>query len=112
MTTSRPSGMSVPDRGEKDGENAIDDDDGEDRLDNGGRRLAAERFGRTLDLHAFDAGDQPDHQRHDRRLDDADEEGVERNGVAQALQEGLRSDAAVEPGDEAATEDSGHRGDE
>ena len=36
------------------------------------------------DREAFDRGDQADHQRHERRLDQADLEGVEADGVLQA----------------------------
>ena len=37
------------------------------------------------------ARDQADDQRHERRLDQADQKGVEADGVLQSRQEGLRS---------------------
>ena len=58
----------------------------------------------ALPLHRkpLDAGDDPDHRRHHRRLDHADGEVIDRDRVAQAEQERLRIDAAIEPRHQAA----------
>ena len=74
--------------------------------------LGAERFRAALHLQALDAGDQPDDQRHERRLDDADFEGLERDGIAQARHEHRRADAAVKPGHQAAAVKRRHRAEE
>src|SRR5690606_29239188 len=50
-------------------EQPIGDDDEEDGANYGGRSVAAQRFGAAFYLEAFIGGDQPDDQRHGRRLD-------------------------------------------
>src|SRR5690606_37857624 len=52
--------ISDSDRGEEDGENAVDDDHEEDRLHHRGRRVLAERFRAAPYRRAFDAGDDAD----------------------------------------------------
>ena len=82
------------------------------RLHDGRRGVLAERLGRALHREALDAGDDADHSRHDRRLDQADDEMIDRDGVAQAQQKRFRIDAAIEPGDEPAAIERGHRAEE
>src|SRR6266487_5163551 len=62
---------SFPDRREEHGEQAVEHDDEKDRFHHRGGGVQAERFRAALDLEALDAGDDADHQRHERRLDHA-----------------------------------------
>src|SRR5947209_138578 len=94
-----------PDRGEEHREQAVEHDDEKDRLDHRGGGVQAERFRAALDLEALDAGHDPDHQRHERRLDHADLEGVERDRLLEAREKHVRIDAAVAPGDQRAAVD-------
>src|SRR5215471_5314609 len=61
--------ISHPDRREEHGEDAVEHDDQEDRFHHRVRGLLAERFGASLNLQAFHACHDADHQRHERRLD-------------------------------------------
>src|SRR5882757_1612714 len=90
------------DRCEEDRKHAVHHDDEEDSLHHRGGRVLAERFGAALHGQPLDAGDDADHRRHHRRLDDADDEMIDRDGVAQPQQEGFGIDAAIEPCDEPA----------
>ena len=54
----------------------------------------------------------PDHRRHDRRLDHADGEVIDRDRIAQSQQERFRIDAAIEPRHEAAAIERRHRAEE
>src|SRR5437588_11976405 len=69
---------SFPDRGEEHGEHAVEHDDQKDRLHDRGGGVPAEGLRPALHLEALDAGHDADDDRHERRLDDADLEGVER----------------------------------
>jgi hypothetical protein len=68
-----------------------------------------ERFGAALHRKPLDAGDDADHRRHHRRLDQAYGEMVDRNGVTQAQQEGFRLDPAIEPRHQPAAIQRRHR---
>src|SRR3954469_25101426 len=76
----RVSNISVPNGREEHGEEPIENDHHEDRLHDRGCDVAAQGLGRAFDGKAFDGGDDPDHERHEGRLDDADQEGVEADG--------------------------------
>src|SRR3954447_25195221 len=67
---------SEPNRREEDGKDAIENDDHEDRLDDRRGHVPSERLGRPLDRKPLDAGDDADHQGHERGLDEADQEGL------------------------------------
>ncbi len=101
-------GCGAPDRGEEDREHAIHHDDEEDALHDRSRGVRAERLGAALHGKALDTGDDADHRGHDRRLDDADDEMIDRDRVAQAQQEGFGIDAAIEPGHQPAAIERGH----
>src|SRR4051795_492922 len=86
MTTSRSrsrsgcdrvSSISVPNGRKKHGEEAVEHDDHKDRLHDRGCDMPAEGLRRPLDGEAFDGRDDADHQRHERRLQDTDQERVE-----------------------------------
>src|SRR4029079_1723967 len=100
--------ISHSDRCEEDGEHAVHDDDEEDSLHHRGRGVLPKRFRAALHGKAFDTGDDADHGGHDRRLDDSDDEMIDRDGVAQPQQEGFRIDAAIEPRHQAAAIECGH----
>src|SRR5580692_9133807 len=102
MASAISGAMSHSDRGEKDRKYAVHDDDEEDALHHRSGGVLSERFGAALHREPFDAGDNADHRRHHRRLDDADGEMIDRDGVAQPQQEGLGIDAAVKPRHQAA----------
>src|ERR1700688_4182544 len=88
MMASEISGaMSHPDRGEEDRKHAVHHYDEENSLHHRGRRVLTERFSAALDRKPLDAGHDPDHGGHDRRLDDADGEVIDRDRIAQAQQE-------------------------
>ena len=74
--------------------------------------LQPERLGAALDLQPLGAGDDADHQRHERRLDHADLEMGERDRLLQARDEDLGAHAAIEPGDQAAAVERRHRAEE
>lgn len=74
--------------------------------------MLAERFSAALHRQSLDAGDDTDHGGHDRRLDDADDEMIDRDGVAQPQQERFGIDAAIEPGHEATAIKCGHGAEE
>src|ERR1700723_3220927 len=97
MASAGSGAMSHSDRGEEDREHAVHDDDEEDTLHNRSGGVLAERFGAALHREPLDAGDDADHRRHHRRLDDADGGMIDRDGVAQPQQERLGIDAAIEP---------------
>ena len=59
-----------------------------------------------------DAGDDADHQRHERRLDQADREIIERDRLLQPRQEYVRRHAAIEPAHQAAAIERRHRAEE
>ena len=61
--------------------------------------MLAEQFGAAADLHAFDRGDDADDQRHERRLDQAGEDGRQVDRDAQPVDEGCRRDVGIDPGD-------------
>src|SRR4029079_8442397 len=61
--------MSHSDRREAHGKNAVEHDDQEDRLHNRIGCLLAERFRAALHLQAFNAGNNADNERHERRFD-------------------------------------------
>src|ERR1700722_320202 len=100
------------DRGEEHGEQAVEDDDEEDRFHHRDRRLGAERFGTAFYGEALAAGDDADRERHERRLDHADLEMRHRNRVAQPGDEHGRAHPAIEPGHEAAAIERGHGAEE
>src|ERR1700676_2517221 len=104
--------ISHSDRGEEDRKHAIHHDDKENSLHDRGRGVLAERFRAALHREPLDAGDDADHRRHDRRLDDADDEMIDRDGIAQPQQKGFRIDAAIKPCDEATAIQRGHRAEE
>src|SRR5215510_1888244 len=89
--------MSHPDRGEEHGKNAVEHNHQENRLDHRVGGFFAERFGAALHLQAFNAGDDPDHQRHERGLDHSHLERRARDRLAQPRQENFGLNAAVEP---------------
>src|SRR6516164_7349262 len=64
-----------------------------------------------LDLEAFAARDQPNGQRHERRLDHADGESRQPDGFAQPLEENLRSHPGIEPAHETGSIERGDRAD-
>src|SRR5580693_235467 len=97
MASAGSGAMSHSDRGEEDREHAVHDDDEEDTLHHRSGGVLAERFGAALHREPLDAGDDTDHRRHHRRLDDADGEMIDRDGVAQPQQERLGIDPAVKP---------------
>ena len=82
------------------------------RIDHRNRDLTAKRFGRALDPEPLDAGDQPDDQRHEGRLDQADQKSVEADIVLRPHQEGLETDAFVHIGGDHAAAEPRHVGDE
>src|SRR3712207_175580 len=56
-----------------------------------------------LPLHdALPICDDADHHRHEGRLDEADQEGVEAHRSPEALEEDVGADAAIDPGGQAA----------
>ena len=65
-----------------------------------------------LTAKALDAGHHADHQRHERRLDHADLEGVERNRFLEPRQENVGIDAAIEPAHQPAAIERRHRAEE
>ena len=67
---------------------------------------SAEPFTARPSMQAINADD----DRHEGRLDHADEEGREVDRLAQPHQEHVGAHAAVHPGDEAAAEDRRERG--
>ena len=75
---------SIVDRREEHREQAVHHDDHEDRLDHRSGYVAAELLGRAVHPHALDRGDDADHHRHERRLDEADHECVRADRVLQA----------------------------
>src|ERR1700689_291024 len=85
MASAISGAMSHPDRGEK------------DPLHHRSGGGLAQRFGTALHREPLDAGDDTDHRGHHRRLDNADGEMIDRDGVAQPQQEGLGIDTAIEP---------------
>src|ERR1700684_2998166 len=104
MASAGSGAMSHSDRGEEDREHAVHDDDEEDTLHHRSGGVLAERFGAALDREPLDAGDDADHRRHDRRLDQADGEMIDRDRVAQPKHEGFGPDAAVACRDQAAAD--------
>src|ERR1700710_800746 len=99
--------MSHSDRRKEDRKHAIHHDDEEDPLHHRRRGVLSERFSTALDREPLDAGDDPDHRRHHRRLDDADGEMIDRDRIAQAQQKRLGIDAAIQPRDQPAAIESG-----
>src|SRR6202041_430734 len=97
MASAISGAMSHSDRGEKDRKYAVHDDDEENPLHHRRGGVLSKRFGTALHREPLDAGNDADHRRHHRRLDDADGEMIDRDGVAQPQQEGLGIDAAIEP---------------
>ena len=67
---------------------------------------------RALHPQAFAAGDDADHQRHERRLDDADLEVGDGNSLMQAGDVDRRAHAAIELRHQPAAIERGHRSDE
>src|SRR4051794_40570703 len=100
------------DRGEENGEYAVEHDHQEDRFDHRGGGLLAERFGAAFDPQTLAAGDDTDHQRHERRLDHADLEMRHRDRLAQARDVDFRAHSAVEPGHQPAAIERRHRAEE
>src|SRR5579871_2340444 len=98
---------SNPDRGEEDGEHAIEHDDEEDRINHRGGGVLAERLGAAFHREPFDAGHHADQQRHERRLDHADDEVIERDDFAQPRQKRRRLNATVALGDQTAAPQRG-----
>src|ERR1700740_2744225 len=101
--------MSHPDRSEEDREHAVHHDDEEDALHHRRRGVLTERFRAALDREPLDAGDDADHGGHHRRLDDADDEVIDRDRVAQPQQEGFGIDPAIEPCHQATAIERRHR---
>src|SRR5262249_40390127 len=81
------------DRREEHGEEAVHHDHQEHRLHHRGGGVQAERLGAALHPQPLGAGDEPDHQRHERRLDHADREMIDGDRVFQARDEDFRADA-------------------
>ncbi len=74
---------------------------------------AAERFCGALHREALDAGDGADHQRHERRLDHADLECIERDRLPAARdRKTVGLDAAIKPAHQAAAIERRHRAQE
>jgi hypothetical protein len=90
----------------------VQDDHEKDRLHDRRGGLEAERLGAAFHPEALGAGHDPDHQRHERRLDHADVEMRERDGVLEARDVDVGAHAAVEPADEPAAVECGHRAEE
>jgi hypothetical protein len=67
-----------------------------------------ERFRASLDFQAFAAGDRADCERHERRLDDADQEMIHGDGFAQPVDKNLRAHSAIEPGHKSAAHQCRH----
>ena len=67
--------------------------------------MNAERDRAALDAKSFGAGHDADRQRHARRLEQADLEIGERDGLLQSRQERQWAHPAVDPGDERAARD-------
>src|SRR5512143_2004331 len=88
--------MSDPYDREDDGKGGVEDDHQEHGFDHGSRREPADAGGVALDLQTLITTDQGDNQRKDGRLDDADEECVERDRVLQLSQEHRQRDVQIE----------------
>ncbi len=92
------------DRTEEDGEDGIEHDHEEDRLDDGGGRAQADFLRIAFDQHALEAARQGDDEAEDRRLDQADPQIGERDDLLQSLNVGERRNAERQPDEDAAAE--------
>src|SRR6185437_5678041 len=88
--------MSELDRCIKHREQAIEDDDDEDRFDHRGGDMLAQRFGAAAHLHALDRGDRADNHRHEGRLYQARENRADVDGGTQPVDKGGRRDTGIE----------------
>src|SRR6201996_1333616 len=79
--------MSYPDRRKEDREHAVHHDDEEDALHHRRRGVLSQRFRAPFDGEPLDAGNDADDGGHHWRLDDADDEMIDRDRIAQPQQE-------------------------
>jgi hypothetical protein len=87
------------DRCEEDREQAIGDDDHEDRLDHRGRRPPAQRLGAAFNVETLVGCDQSNDESHEWRLNEADHQRAHVDRVAQQQDEALERHVAVDEGD-------------
>ena len=101
--------MAHSDRCEEHGEDAVHHDDEKDRFDHRVGRLFAKRLGAALHLKPFDASDDTDHQRHERRLDYTHFKRRDGDRLPQPRQKDFRLDPSVQPRDQPAAVKRCHR---
>src|SRR6185312_16665395 len=78
---------------EQDRETGVEHDHQEHRFHHRARGELADAGGVALDLQPFEAADQSDDDGEDRRLDDADQEGVHRHRLVELAHERWHGDA-------------------